>query len=106
MQTSFSDISEGIVRIVLTNKGRLPLCGPIAVVLFFLLESSGRHFTGTAFHAFWPHRLEPRFLQDESQEAFVRAFARQLQPHLCHPYLDVLVLTLRRKGVRRVDGVV
>ena len=34
----------------------------------------------------------PRILQDVLRETFVRAFARQFQPHLGHPYLVVLVL--------------
>jgi hypothetical protein len=51
------------------------------LVLIFFSDPSGRHSTSTAFHAFRPHRLEPRILQDVSREAFVRTFARQLQPH-------------------------
>ena len=32
------------------------------------------YFTGTGFHVFRPHRLEPRTLQDVPRETFVRAF--------------------------------
>ena len=85
---------EGIARIVLTDKVRLTFIiwtGYCSVDLF-LSDSSRRHSTSSAFHAFRPHQLEPRILQDVLRETFVRAFARQFQPHLGHPYLVVLVL--------------
>jgi hypothetical protein len=50
------------------------------LVFTFLSDSSGCHFTNTAFHAFRSHRLE------------AQAFACQLQPHFSHPYFVVLVL--------------
>jgi hypothetical protein len=48
----------------------------------------------TSFHAFRPHRQIDwnRALFKTSREAFVRAFARELQQHLGHPYFVVLVL--------------
>ena len=67
---------EGIARIVLTDKVRQPFLTWLITADLTPSDSSCRYSTGTTFHAFWPHQLEPSIFQDVLREAVVWAFAR------------------------------